>query len=200
MESSGRELLRARKVGTDHLPVGNPPAAWLRPAGSDTGDVERLTAWRNKHVTAFLTEFEATEEKTAAWLVDTVKTDDTRILFMLDLEAGDTVGYLGLAFIDWEARRGEADAIVRGVEAPGGLMTAALLELLAWALGPLELEELGVRVRSDNPALAFYEKVGFRETHRVPLRREERPDMVAWVEDAAASEDKLSLVHMAWTG
>ena len=79
-------------------------------------------------------------------------------------------------------------------------MTAALLELLAWALGPLELEELGVRVRSDNPALAFYEKVGFRETHRVPLRREERPDMVAWVEDAAVSEDKLSLVHMAWTG
>ena len=49
-------------------------------------------------------------------------------------------------------------------------MTAALHTVLDWARGPLGLKELGVRVRSDNPALAFYEKAGFCEMQRVPLR------------------------------
>jgi ribosomal protein S18 acetylase RimI-like enzyme len=57
-----------------------------------------------------------------------------------------------------------------------------------------------VRVRSDNPALAFYEKAGFCETQRVPLRGVESPGMMAWVEDPTVAETKLSLVHMAWTG
>ena len=197
---TGRELLRASKMGTMRLPVGEPIRAWLRPAGSDAADAARLTEWRNRFVTAFLTEFEATEERTLHWLMETVAPDETRILFMLDLPDGETVGYLGLAFIDWEAGRGEADAVVRGAEAPGRLMTVALRPALDWASGPLGLKELGVRVRSDNSALAFYEKVGFREIKRVPMQRVESPGMVAWVEDPTMAEAKLSLVHMAWTG
>jgi len=197
---TGRELLRASKMGTMRLPVGEPIRAWLRPAGSDAADAARLTEWRNRFVTAFLTEFEATEERTLHWLMETVAPDETRILFMLDLPDGETVGYLGLAFIDWEAGRGEADAVVRGAEAPGRLMTAALRTALDWASGPLGLKELGVRVRSDNSALAFYEKVGFREIKRVPMQRVESPGMVVWVENPTAVDAKLSLVHMAWAG
>ena len=200
MEAQGRELLWARKAGANRLPVGDPPVAWLRPAGTDPADAARLTEWRNRFVTAFLTEFEATEACTVRWLAETVTPDDTRILFMLDLPDSRTVGCLGLAFINWEAGRGEADAVVRGAEAPGGLMTTALRTMLDWAHGPLGLGELGVRVRSDNPALAFYEKAGFHEKQRVPLRRTESPGMVAWVEDPTVAEAKLSLVHMAWTG
>ena len=95
------------------LPVGDPARAWLRPAGSDAADTARLTEWRNRFVRAFLTEFEATEERTSHWLKESVAPDETRILFMLDLPDGGTVGYLGLAFIDWESGRGEADAVVR---------------------------------------------------------------------------------------
>jgi len=197
---TGRELLRASKMGTMCLPVGEPIRAWLRPAGSDAADAARLTEWRNRFVTAFLTEFEATEERTLHWLMETVAPDETRILFMLDLPDGETVGYLGLAFIDWEAGRGEADAVVRGADAPGRLMTVALRTALDWASGPLGLKELGVRVRSDNSALAFYEKVGFREIKRVPMQRVESPGMVVWVENPTAVDAKLSLVHMAWAG
>lgn len=200
MTAPGRELLRAYKSGADRLPVGDPPMAWLRPVGIDASDAARLTEWRNRYVTAFLTEFEATEEQTTRWLAETVQQDDTRILFMLDFMESGTVGYLGLAFIDWATGRGEADAIVRGGDAPKGLMTAALCTLLVWAQEQLGLVELGVRVRSDNPALAFYEKVGFRETRRVPLQRTETAGMVVWVEDAEATKGKLSLVHMAWKG
>ena len=197
---TGRELLCAGKMGTIRLPVGDPIRAWLRSAGSDAADVERLTEWRNRFVRAFLTEFEATEERTVRWLTGTVVPDETRILFMLDIPDGETVGYLGLAFIDWGAGRGEADAVVRGAEAPKGLMTEALRTTLDWASGPLGLKELGVRVRSDNAALAFYEKAGFHEIQRVPLQRVESLGMVAWVENSTAVDAKLSLVHMAWTG
>ena len=79
-------------------------------------------------------------------------------------------------------------------------MTAALRTALDWARGPLGLKELGVRARSDNPALAFYEKAGFCEMQRVPLRSVESAGMMAWVEDPTVAEAKLSLVHMAWTG
>ena len=79
-------------------------------------------------------------------------------------------------------------------------MTAALHTVLDWARGPLGLKELGVRVRSDNAALAFYEKAGFHEIQRVPLQRVESLGMVAWVENSTAVDAKLSLVHMAWTG
>ena len=197
---TGRELLCASKMGMVRLPVGGPVRAWLRLAGSDVADAARLTEWRNRFVTAFLTEFEATEERTVRWLMGKVASDETRILFMLDMPDGETVGYLGLAFIDWEAGRGEADAVVRGAEAPGGLMTAALRTALDWASGPLGLKKLGVRVRSDNPALAFYEKAGFHEIQRVSLQRVESPGMVAWVENPTAVDAKLSLVHMEWTG
>jgi len=200
MQMTGSELLCASKVGTMRLPVGNPVRAWLRPVGSGAADAALLTEWRNQFVTAFLTEFEATEERTLHWLMQTVAQDETRILFMLDLPDGKPVGYLGLAFIDWEAGRGEADAVVRGAEVPRGLMAAALRTALDWASGPLGLKELGVRVRSDNSALAFYEKVGFREIKRVPMQRVESPGMVAWVENSTAVDAKLSLVHMVWTG
>jgi hypothetical protein len=53
-------------------------------------------------------------------------------------------------------------------------------------------------VRSDNPALAFYGKVGFVEQQRVPLARKENDDGVVWVEDASATDSVASLVHMRY--
>ena len=61
------------------LPVGDPARAWLRPAGSDAADAMRLTEWRNRFVRAFLTEFEATEERTAHWLKESVAPEATKV-------------------------------------------------------------------------------------------------------------------------
>ena len=69
---------------------------------------------------------------------------------------------------------------------------------LAWAVNQLGLAELGVRVRSDNTALDFYRKVGFKEFKRVPLRKIEEPDMVRWVEDPAFEPASISLVYMTY--
>ena len=209
----GRDLLNSVKAAASAppclgIPVGKPTRAFLRPVityGADEAseDVYRLSIWRNKFVTAFLTEFEATPERTARWLREAIANDDSRILFMVDDLEGNTFGYIGLAFIDWDKSAGEADSVVRGARAEPGLMTEVLRTLLTWARGQLGLETIGVRVRSDNPALTFYEKFGFREIERVPLVRSDRDNMVVWAEDpghAPESPEAPHLVHMTLPG
>lgn len=205
--SSGRTLLRTLKeFATPHgpslsLPVGSPVEAVLRPVSTQSGhlnanDVRVLTEWRNRFVHAFLTEFEGNENRTANWLTKMVGPDDTRILFMVDDAGGRTIGYMGLAFIDWQNNTGEADAIVRGGEAPPGLMNKAMQTMLDWARAQLGLRTLGVRVRSDNRAVSFYRRFGFKEISRVPLRRAERDGMICWIEDDSLPSGEPALVHM----
>jgi hypothetical protein len=150
-------------------------------------------------VGAFLHEFAADDGRTAGWLRDVIGPDDTRILFMVDDPAGTTFGYMALAFIDWDARTGEADAIVRGGDAPRGTMAMALTTLLEWGRTQLGLDRFGVRVRSDNPALGFYERLGFVESQRIALRPTEEPDGRRWIEDAGYAGDGPKLVHMTLT-
>jgi RimJ/RimL family protein N-acetyltransferase len=203
--ANGQSILRCFKESAGKpgaslcLCVGQPPAALLRPVATDAhfinqADVEALTKWRNKYVASFLTEFNATVDETSHWLTKMIGPDDTRILFMIDDLSGRTFGYMGIAFIDWEKHYFEADAIVRGDSAPPGTMAACLKGLLAWAKSTLGLHDIHVRVRSDNPAVEFYRKLGFREEKRVSLRKTAEPGKIIWVEDSAPSS--VQLVHM----
>jgi RimJ/RimL family protein N-acetyltransferase len=115
---------------------------------------------------------------------------------MVDDVQNRTVGYMGLAFIDWVNGTAEADAVVRGGDATRGLMSKALGTMLRWAKGQLGISQLGVRVRSDNSALEFYRKFGFCEVQRIPLRRVEQENMIQWVEDPLLQIAEPSLVHM----
>jgi RimJ/RimL family protein N-acetyltransferase len=207
MPQPGRELLRAAKAAASHphpalcLPVGQPAVGFLRPVVTRAGavppaDVRALTEWRNRFVHSFLTEFVASEQRTERWLVESVGPDDSRILFMVEDLDRRTVGYMGLASIDWDTRYAEADAVVRGAEGSPGLLARALDTMCRWARDALDLSRLAVRVRSDNAAIAFYEKAGFREVRRVPLRREAVPDGSRWVEDPALPGGELSIVYM----
>ncbi|MFI4920009.1 MAG: GNAT family N-acetyltransferase [Gammaproteobacteria bacterium] len=183
------------------LCVDYPAKAFLRPVATDpawlnTNDIRLLSDWRNQYVSSFLTEFTATPARTGRWLSETVGPADDKILFMLDLPDGSTVGHIGIGFIDWQGGYCEADAIVRGGVAPKGLMAESLLQVLSWAIHSLGLARVGVRVRSDNPALGFYQKVGFVEVKRVGLRISRDADMIRWIEDASLANQEVSLVHM----
>jgi RimJ/RimL family protein N-acetyltransferase len=183
------------------IPVGTPVVAYLRPIATNpslisSSDVTYLTDWRNQHVKRFLTEFIATPEQTRNWLVNTVGPDSGKILFMVVLPNSETIGHIGLGFINWEHQYGEADAIVRGKDAPKGLMKSALQTALSWARDQLHLNNLCVRVRSDNPAVDFYRKVGFSEVKRVPLDVEYLPGMTRWFESPSLENPQASLVYM----
>lgn len=204
-------LPRMPLVGRDHLsnvkacgvsiPIDGAPGLRLRavtPSEPGEGDILRLTDWRNRNPRSFLTEFQATADRTRGWLTRSIAHDDTRVLFMIEAPGQDPIGYIGLGAIDWEKRNAEADSVVRGVESSPGAMTAAMKSLLNWARRDLGIESFSVRVLADNPALAFYQKFGFRETHREALRRVVKEDCVAWepVANAAASGDGRWLVHL----
>jgi RimJ/RimL family protein N-acetyltransferase len=209
--ADGKRLLAALKAAAGApgpnllLPIGRPPIGTLRPLACrpdrlDPADVRRISEWRNKFVTHFMTEFQANDERTARWLTDFVGPSDRKILFMVDLPDGQTIGQIGIDFIDWETGYGEADAIIRGGEAPKGLMKDALRTALSWSIAQLGLSSLGVRVRSDNSALEFYRKVGFVEQKRVPMRRTEEPGMIRWTEEPGYKDASASLVYMRYEG
>jgi len=204
----GLELLKALKANAPanapclSIPVGSPVEAVLRPVATSAGrlnpnDVRLLTEWRNRFVKSFLTQFEATETRTERWLTEMVGPDPSRILFMLDDARGQTVGYLGLAFIDWEQYSGEADAVVRGAEVAPGVMAKAMFTLLDWAREQLGLTSLRARVRSDNPALRFFLKIG-TEMRRVSLRPVEEPGVILWVEDESLAPSEPALVYIVF--
>lgn len=213
LPTPGQALLRAIKDTTRAgrapalvLPVaeGGAVRALLRPIASlpghtDPTDVRLLGEWRNRHVSRFLTEFDAHDARTRQWLEGPIHANGGKILFMLDAPDGVRLGHLGLGFIDWRRGYGEADAIVSGGASPPGLMKLALRTLLAWARSQLGLTELAVRVRSDNPACEFYRKVGFVEFQRVPLGVRVEPGLTEWFEDATLSAtSEPSLVHMRY--
>src|SRR5207244_10947431 len=112
-KSSGRMLLQYLKSTAGSagpglcLVVGDPVQAVLRPVATDpsklnANDVRLLTEWRNKFIKSFLTEFIATEQRTAGWLVNQVGPNESKILFMADDAHGNTFGYLGIDYIDWD--------------------------------------------------------------------------------------------------
>jgi len=182
------------------IPIEGFPGARLRPvttANPRVDDVARLTAWRNRNHQSFLSEFTATEARTRGWLTGSVTADDSRILFMIEERSGLVLGYVGLAYIDWANSYGEADSVVRGERASApGIMGAAVKSLMSWGRRELQLRGYGVRVLSDNPALEFYHKQGFREQRRVPLRSVRTADGIVWEETSGIAGEGRELVHM----
>lgn len=191
----GRALLESIKTTRNseyRIPVAGFSGISLRVVSTEaptTADVDCLTEWRNRNTRSFLTEFDATPARTRNWLTSSVGSDSSRILFMVDDDAGPSLGYIGLAFIDWEGGHAEADSVVRGRDGRTGAMSAALRTLLTWAREDLGLSAFGVRVLADNPANSFYRKFGFRESARVGLRREQDDGMVVWRETTAGQSD-----------
>ncbi len=186
------------------LPLGNPLEAIIRPVATEKQkinprDVALLSAWRNRFVKSFLTEFHAHDRRTTSWLIDNVGNDPGKILFMIDTLEKKTIGHIGLGFINWQTGYVEADAIVRGGNARKGLMKDALQLLLQWAKTTLGLDDTWVRVRSDNPAVLFYEKVGFVEKKRVPIMEKKNDGNSVWTEDPHADRQGPALVYMKYT-
>src|SRR5262249_7653402 len=103
---SGRPLLRRVRRQTYEIPVEGFKGVRLRSvstASPTKADVQRLTEWRNRNPKSFQTEFVANDARTEKWLTDSVGKDDTRLLFMIE-DSKKILGYVGIAFIDWEKR------------------------------------------------------------------------------------------------
>lgn len=146
----------------------------LQPVNCCSVDLEvaqLLTAARNENANSFLTFFEATQDRTTKWLLDSVSADDSRLLFVLkNTKTRELYGYMGLAYGDNAGQRIEGDAIVRYSRLiEPGLMKAAFLRLIGWTKNALGFDLICLRVLSDNPAINFYRKCGFQVVSEVSL-------------------------------
>lgn len=120
---------------------------------------KHLAAWREANRDWFLTTFEINVDRTRHWIESVIARDD-RMLFGVRPSEAEIMGVVGLAGIDTEKGSAEIDHVLRGRPAPQGIMTKALESLIAWAARH-GLKELRTRVFADNPAVGFYEKIGF---------------------------------------
>lgn len=164
------------------------------------GDVNRLTKWRNRHRQAFLSEFRATPERTLRWLTEVYGPDPTRILFMIEMADGTVFGHAGLCEIDGQRSSAEVDNIVRGEDMVPGGMGAAVAALCEW-MRSLGVRHISVRVLADNPAVSFYQELGFKRVKDVGLvRRQTGPAEFRWVAQAdqsAKSQRALRYMELA---
>lgn len=149
--------------------------------GLSARDVELLTEWRNRYRRFFLTDFTATVEQTRAWLLKS-GSDPSRILFMIEPEGRSPFGHAGLCNLRPAKAYAELDNVVRGADGPRGGMTAAVTTLCEWAASSLGVTALWVRVMSDNPAVSFYEKLGFRRAYDVALELQCDGSKAVWME------------------
>jgi len=119
--------------------------------------------------------FKVSAAGTKEWLKKNVIDIDNRILFLVETTDGIPFGHMGLF-------RGEADNFIRGRnDLVKGGMTPALKTMLSWAFAELEINELYLRVFSDNKnAKAYYKRCGFEEIGLIPLRKIEKEEITRW--------------------
>lgn len=171
----------------------------------DNSVVEMLTNARNSNANSFLTIFTATTDRTKNWLVNYVANDSVRILFVLkEINTSNLYGYMGLAYGDDFGTRIEGDAIVKYSEiTEAGLMRKAFVQLVEWVSKGLGINEIWIRVLSDNPALGFYERCNFACISKVPLFeiRNSVDEIEALVECSglATTLSSRTLTHMKYS-
>lgn len=158
------------------------PVTWRDAQRDDS--IGLLARWREAANAFFPSQFPVTVAGTQRWLVQQVLELPERLLFWIRDNDGTRLGHLGLFRFDFSKPSVEIDNVVRGVDRTlPGLMTASMEALLHWSVETLGMQEIYLRVLSDNArALRLYERCGFREALRVPLVRQEEGPVVRWVE------------------
>lgn len=153
----------------------------------DENLIRDLTNWRQSAAFAYPTRFPVTIEGTRSWLKDKLLAVEDRILFLVLDRHGYRVGHLGFANCLTDQCAMEVDNVVRGV--PGstpGIMSEAMRIIVKWAHINFWPDEIFLRVLSDNPrAIAFYERLGYKMTESLPLRRHQQGDVVSFKSPAA---------------
>lgn len=142
--------------------------------------VADLTAWRQRYMKYFLTQFNATPERTRLWLENIILPDPTRLLFLICLPDGDVIGNFGVCNLGEDA--GELDNLIRGRK--GGdpnLVYYCELALLSWMFGKLNYKTATLHVFSNNHVtIKLHSSVGFSTAKALPLSHRESNDMTEY--------------------
>lgn len=154
--------------------------------------IELLAKWRSVAQEWFPSQFAVTHEGTSRWVQTQLLQRNDRILFFVTDNNSNKVGHVGLFRFNYEEGFCEIDNIVRGSDQWKGAIEAGCAAMMTWAFENLGLNRLYLRVVSDNErAIRLYERLGFKETQRVPLRKVTSGETTSWVEVVARPYEKI---------
>ena len=138
--------------------------------------LDALTRWRKKYMKYFLTQFNASTNRTKSWLENIVIPSTDRLLFLILDEDNNLIGNFGIADILFD--RCELDNLIRGEK--GGhpkLIYFSELSLLKWLFLEKKVKRVNLHVFANNlPTIKLHKSVGFVEIGRRKLERVQSKD------------------------
>lgn len=154
--------------------------------------ISLLTKWREENAFAYPTKFKVTVDGTKKWLKEQVLDNPSRILFLVVDKQGKWIGHVGLADCLNDERSIMLDNILRGEkERAPGLMSEAVIELADWARRMFLPVKIYLKVLDNNShAINFYKRLGFIDSRRIPLERQEREGGYTYVETDSLNADR----------
>jgi RimJ/RimL family protein N-acetyltransferase len=147
-----------------------------------------LTAWRQKYMAYFLTQFKATLSRTQNWLNNIVIPSPDRILFLIQTAENEIIGNFGVCNIKEKSL--ELDNLIRG-KAGGDrqLIYYAEIAMLSWAFGAMGCESVCLHVFSNNDkTIALHTKVGFKPHQTTPLYGSQDGEFLRYSSDTQSGE------------
>ena len=154
------------------------------------GCVSLISTWRKENPIGFATVFEITDQRTEKWLNSLLLNREDRVLFMIESLDRISLGHLGLSSFNYKDKSCEIDNVVRGIkQSQKGIMSFAMNSIIHWGLEVLRLENIYLRVLSDNThAIKFYENLGFTIIDKIPLYKEVKNDETRWIEEQTGTD------------
>lgn len=147
----------------------------------DINLIRSLTAWRQRYMDFFLTQFNATDGRTQSWLKNIVIPSPDRIFFIIYLLTGEAIGNFGVC--NMTATTGELDNLIRGEE--GGdpkLIYHCELALLSWMFGKLGHQTSTLHVFSNNSkTIKLHSSVGFSIVNSIRLSKKLVPGLIQYL-------------------
>ncbi len=149
----------------------------------DEGLIETLGRWREENAHVYPTQFPVTFEGTRRWLRERLLDVPDRMLFLIVERGGAPVGHVGFAGALNDEGTMELDNLLRGsMRGHRDIARLAVEALLEWAQDTVGPEGFTLRVLASlKHVIRLDERLGFVETERTPLRREQSGDVVAYV-------------------
>ncbi|MBW0161204.1 MAG: aminotransferase class I/II-fold pyridoxal phosphate-dependent enzyme [Sediminibacterium sp. Gen4] len=160
--------------------------------------LESLWSWREEHYYAYPSRNKTTIESTRNWIQKAVIDNPDRILFLIYDERQKFVGHAGFADAGNADCELEFDNILRGDKtARKGLMADVMATLENWARTVLFPNGFYLRVLESNKhAVTFYNKIGFVESSKYGLVREDVENGYRLIKAAEADQLADSFIVM----
>jgi len=132
--------------------------------------IEKITHWRGKHKSCFLSEFIPTYKRTQKWLDNAIIQNENRLLFKIFTNENLLVGHIGAIY---KENYIEYDNYILGskIEIKDFALIIAQMFLL-WLIEIEKVDYILGNVRSDNHhAMNFHLRTGFKIHKKTPLKK-----------------------------